>query len=1413
MSVRVVARIRPLLKSENEIDQIVQTDEGADGKTSIVKIPNPKNGAEEYSFQFGGVYGQDSTQQELFDVEGTLVVPYGRAVPSPSTDNGLLAVSPTVKHLFQGFDVTLFAYGSTGTGKTHTMKGGKSLADRGMIPRLLSAIYRKSKAIEKSAHGETWVEIVLSYYEIYNDRVYDLFEAPDKRTPTGLPIREAEGGKTVVVGLSEVPCTSLKEFEVLYDKANANRSTGATKLNAHSSRSHAILCVKVTITSPTETRVSTASAIDLAGSEDNRRTGNAKERMTESASINKSLFVLAQCVEAISKKQARVPYRESKMSRILSLGQNNGFTIMILNLAPTRQFHLDTLSSLNFANRTKKIQVREIENEPVFRGPGRQPAAAGTAMQRQPLRPLTTHINVNLTASREREAKDKPPKAFAVYSDHSRPAQSRPTQHGQRPSPLKRPAESQLVSTHPAKTARPAAGYRPPLHTLTQTRIESIVEAKVSAILSKHHQSLAVPQPAPQPEISAEVQARLDSIEKRLRGQEGERAEGLSYLFMAKQHEARGETSSALKMYELARTYFDGNEKLESKIRRLAAKVAAKSEAEQATSSYHALDNQDSDFYSDDDAPRSRKPRRPRTAKRSRISSPGPLSASTNSLSPRTKHLLDVINSRDLSQIKALHGLGTKRAEGIVDYLTELGDDARLHTWRDLTRFPNSIIRWLCLGVAASILIFMFYLVRMSHHSAKAVEVAVEEQAHPKPKPPSWESFPFLQRYYGGIRKLVPVKTNVPEYPKLEDDFPFNATVTEDELQHSPTRRAVPSTLIFDPYPKYKTQEYMDQYGQKVDCFLDAADKIDVPRVRIYSGIPDGFPDPIMGSGQLLGLRHDICYDRFGRLGPYGLGYSINRGGSGAQQDGEREGADAVWSEIPEVDYRQVKWADVQQRCAARNHHRFKELPKPRIDRFRAMQVGSLQKRAGDEPKDSPAAPSMPAPSQPKQGKDQLDRTAIIIRTWSTYQYTPEDLINLRSIISELNVLSGGEYTVHFLIQVKDEGLPVWSDDETYERVLRDSLPEEFRGMGTLWNEGQMLTMYGGLEETWMRNLPVHGVYRSTFMPMQYFAYQHPEYDFFWNWEMDVRTTSHWYHLFDSVREWAKKQPRKYLWERNGRFYVPAKHGSWEDFSQMIRVQTEQGTNSVNNMWSGLRAGGNEPGAVRQAGDRPIWGPERPLDDEVDFDDDPQPPTSYEKDKYKWGVGEEADLITFNPLFDPDGTTWLLADDTTGYNVTQGRPPRRTAIITATRLSRRLLIDMHKETALRKHTMFSEMWPASCALHHGLKVVYAPHAEYIDRKWPVDYLEATFNGGRNGASGGARTSVFGDREHNFRGTTWYYNAGFPEVLWHRWLGMKFNGDGGEMYEKEGEGRMCLPGMLLHPIKRVELPQEGKRADQ
>ncbi|KAK5115514.1 hypothetical protein LTR62_001173 [Meristemomyces frigidus] len=729
MSVRVIARIRPLLKAEIERDVIVEAVEGeAKDKKSLVRIPNPKKESEAFTFQFSGVYDQEATQAQVFDDE----------------------IAPTVKHLFKGYDVTLFAYGVTGTGKTHTMRGGKSLAERGVIPRLLSSIYRRARKVEKDTSGVSQVEAVMSYYEIYNDRVFDLFEPPEKRTSAGLPIRDAGNGKTQVVGLTERPCTSLKEFEQLYDEANVNRSTSATKLNAHSSRSHAILCVKITQTTGDEIRTSTASAIDLAGSEDNRRTDNMGNRMVESASINKSLFVLAQCVEAISKKQARIPYRESKMTRILSLGQNNGYTVMILNLAPVRSYHLDTLSSLNFANRTKKIEVNEIENQPIYRAASTKTKIDGTKdvdpgapmLNRQPLRPKILSQDSHL---RDVTANvPKPAKQFSVYADKPKQAQKAAPQANTsqtrlsvlKKSPKRTSSEAVPTLGRPNKMMRPNDATRITKVTepaLSTNAIEALIERKVVEALAERADQTNVSNGDP---ISDEVQRRLDALEKRVEGKETERAEGLQYLLMAKQHQVRGEEASALKMYQLALPHFPGNEKLVRKMSALQERIAAKKAekrrsvaggvslppapaatddlepAERAAPKLKRPKDEDASYHehtnpsrvpedSDDDfqyRPRTKIRQRPAAATKRAITSPllqtnsartflppqnedsssseDELATALSEQTPRTKHILRIINTKDVSQIKLLKGVGPKKAEMIVNCLCDLDEDA-----------------------------------------------------------------------------------------------------------------------------------------------------------------------------------------------------------------------------------------------------------------------------------------------------------------------------------------------------------------------------------------------------------------------------------------------------------------------------------------------------------------------------------------------------------------------------------------------------------------------------------------------------------------------------------------------------------------------------------------------------------------
>ncbi|KAF2256502.1 hypothetical protein BU26DRAFT_513314 [Trematosphaeria pertusa] len=726
-------------------------------------------------------------------------------------------------------------------------------------------------------------------------------------------------------------------------------------------------------------------------------------------------------------------------------------------------------------------------------------------------------------------------------------------------------------------------------------------------------------------------------------------------------------------------------------------------------------------------------------------------------------------------------------------------------------RNPRAFSRYLGLAVGSTLLLFMFFLLNRSWASIRAAELGLHKQP---PPPPVWESFPFLKRYHGGIRTLISREKNAPEYPRKEDidpEMPADEVKKDAPKEKRKEGGNIPPPVAFNPYPDYKSLGYVDTYGPVETCYLDANETVTIPSLRVYEGVTEGMPDNIMGSYDLLGLRNDVCFERFGRLGPYGMGYSKRRGGTGAAMEGDREGIEEVWAETPEVDFREVKWGEVLDRCLEKNKGRFKAMPRGRNHFFQSMATKGPDAETLESDGEEKRYPNDTVRVQPKaQYNKLLPRTAVLIRTWTGYNYDDEDIMYLRALISELSIASGGEYQVHFLIHVKDDNKQIWAEEEVYQEVLKNALPEEFAGMGTLWSERQMGLIYGGVEDSMYRNLPVHGAYRSTYMPVTYFAHQHPEFDYFWHWEMDVRYTGHYYHLFKQIGEWADKQPRKGLWERSSRFYVPAVHGSWEDFSQMVRVQTEHGTNSKANAWSShLPPNPHMPEPETQKPEKPIWGPELPLDyPDIEIDDAVKPPTGITEDKYEWGVDEPADLIVLNPLFDPDHTNWILAEDVTGYNRSQGFPPRRTAINTSGRLSRRLLETMHREQSIHRHTMFSEMWPASCALHHGLKAVYAPHPVFIDRKWPAQYLAAIFNNGRNGASGGARLSVFSDeRQHNFLGTTWYYHAGFAPNLWKRWLGYKVDNDGGEEEELAGEGRMCLPAVLLHPVKQVDLIQE------
>jgi hypothetical protein len=247
---------------------------------------------------------------------------------------------------------------------------------------------------------------------------------------------------------------------------------------------------------------------------------------------------------------------------------------------------------------------------------------------------------------------------------------------------------------------------------------------------------------------------------------------------------------------------------------------------------------------------------------------------------------------------------------------------------------------------------------------------------------------------------------------------------------------------------------------------------------------------------------------------------------------------------------------------------------------------------------------------------------------------------------------------------------------------------------------------------------------------------------------MDGRHSGNIYQFLDKSISFAKQQPRQYLWERNAYFYTPGAHGTWEKFKEMTSHSLQD--ISAQTIW----------GPVTGSGIRPMG---------------PEPPNpSQENDNFNWGVGEEADFITFLPIFNPKDTTWTYPNKI--WNFRQGREtPRRSAVITMGRYSRRLLNLIHKDQATRGLGLASEMTGVSWSLFHGLKAVHVPHPIYADGKWTPQELARIYNRGSPENINGGPDSIW-NFDHLYDHITYrlsyMFTTQLAEDLYRRWLGFR-----------------------------------------
>lgn len=334
-NIQVIIRLRPLSSSEissQESSKCIK-------KYSNQSVTWAGHRHPESRFTFDMVADESVSQEMLFKVAG----------------------KPMVENCISGYNSCMFAYGQTGSGKTHTMLGDIEGVNCGMTPRVFEYLFSR---IQKEREEYT---AKCSFLEIYNERILDLLNP----SSMNLQIRGDTKKEVYVDNLTEVKVSSPQDVLQQLKKGLGNRKVAATKKNCASSHSHIVFTCSIESKwesqGVTLHQFSRLNLVDLAGSERQKSSGAEGECLKEATNINKSLstlgLVIKNLVETSNGKPQHVPYRDSKLTFLLqdSLGGNSKTTI-IANISPSSCCSLETLSTLQFAQRAKFIKNHATVN-------------------------------------------------------------------------------------------------------------------------------------------------------------------------------------------------------------------------------------------------------------------------------------------------------------------------------------------------------------------------------------------------------------------------------------------------------------------------------------------------------------------------------------------------------------------------------------------------------------------------------------------------------------------------------------------------------------------------------------------------------------------------------------------------------------------------------------------------------------------------------------------------------------------------------------------------------------------------------------------------------------------------------------------------------------------------------------------
>eukprot|EP00002_Diphylleia_rotans_P023808 TRINITY_DN4688_c0_g1_i2.p1 TRINITY_DN4688_c0_g1~~TRINITY_DN4688_c0_g1_i2.p1 ORF type:complete len:1214 (+),score=278.54 TRINITY_DN4688_c0_g1_i2:125-3766(+) len=359
-AVRVAVRVRPFNSREKERNaKLIIQMEGQ--MTSIV---NPMND-EKKNFSFDFSYWSHDGFSTRAD---GMMIPDGEKYADQRRVFDDLGQS-VLENAKKGFNCSLFAYGQTGSGKSYSMVGyGKN---KGIVPITCDELFQ---IIEGNKDPNRKFIVTVSMLEIYNEQVRDLMSK--EHVKGGLQVRSLPKIGTQVVGLQEIQVNSYTEIDQKVLEGTRNRTIAATNMNATSSRAHTVVTINfsqilINGGGPGKNmeQKSRINLVDLAGSERADSTGATGDRLKEGSAINLSLTMLGNVIEALAelstnpKKKIVIPYRDSKLTLILqdALGGNSK-TIMIAALSPADINYEETLSTLRYADRAKKIKNRAVVN-------------------------------------------------------------------------------------------------------------------------------------------------------------------------------------------------------------------------------------------------------------------------------------------------------------------------------------------------------------------------------------------------------------------------------------------------------------------------------------------------------------------------------------------------------------------------------------------------------------------------------------------------------------------------------------------------------------------------------------------------------------------------------------------------------------------------------------------------------------------------------------------------------------------------------------------------------------------------------------------------------------------------------------------------------------------------------------------